>query len=268
MDPRIIRPALREIPFGTVGGEAISLYRALRLLKLCQSNEPRPARSWGFVVVEYVVIEQAAASLGLAPPDEEVDALMREYRTERKLFSAALTEQYLARMAWTVDDLWDAMALVWKERALHRRFAEEPAGQYFVQHSTEFDAAVLSELVVEQEDLAAELLLQIKEEGAEFAELVQRYSVGATRARAGLIGEVRRGALNAATSAAVFGAETGDVVGPFPHQKQYRLLEVHASRRAELTPEVRTEIQKLLWREWLERQVRAAQADLTIMAHL
>jgi parvulin-like peptidyl-prolyl isomerase len=244
MDPRIIRPALREIPFGTVGGQVVSLHRALRLLKLCQSNELRLARAWPAVAIEYIVIEEAAAALSLAPPDEEVDALMKEYRTGRKLFSAALTEQHLARMGWTVDDLW------------------------VVQHSTEFDSAVLSELMVEQEDLAAELLLQIREEGAEFSDLVQRYSIAPSREKGGLIGEVRRNAMNAVTSAAVFAASTGDVVGPFPHQKQARLLEVHASRRAELTPDVRSEIEQMLWRDWLDRQIRAAQPDPTILEHL
>ena len=245
-----------------MSGEAVSLRRALRLLKLDFSDAARPPGEWAERVVESVVLEQVAAGAGLEPVEAEVQPLlMDDFRRERQLHATEDTERYLARRGCTADDFWDAMTLCWKERALRRRYAEEAAEPYFRQHVATYDAALLSELVVEEEDLARELALQVREEGADFGRLARRFSTAESRDRAGFLGEVRRTTLRAAEAAAVFGGAPQAVVGPYPQRRQYRLLQVHEVRRGVLTPAIRAENRGPLWREWVERQVRAAAAE-------
>jgi peptidyl-prolyl cis-trans isomerase C len=259
---------LEELPFGRVSGEAVTLRRALRLLKLDFSDGARPPGEWAERVVEGIVLEQVAAAVGLEPLEADVQQLMDDFRRERQLHATEDTERYLARRGCTADDFWEAMTFCWKERALRRRYAEEPAEPYFRQHVASYDAALLSELVVEDEDLARELALQVREEGADFGRLARRFSTGESRNQAGFLGEVRRDALRAAEAAAVFAAAADGVVGPFPQRRQYRLLQVHEIRRGVLTPAIRAEIADQLWREWMERQVRAAAAELLLPEQL
>jgi parvulin-like peptidyl-prolyl isomerase len=132
----------------------------------------------------------------------------------------------------------------------------------------QYDSAVLSELVVAEEGLAAELALQTREEGADFASLARRHSTAASRADSGFLGELRRGRFSGAESAAVFGAHPDDVVGPFAQGRQFRLLRVHEVRRAKYTDAVRREIEDTLWSEWLLRRIQAARPEITVLAHL
>jgi parvulin-like peptidyl-prolyl isomerase len=259
---------LEQIPFGVVGGELVSLSRALQLLKLDFHETSRPVAAWTMYVVERVVIRQEASELGLEPPDEEVQEQMREFRKARNLYAAADTERFLQRRGCSVDEFYEAMELAWLEGALRVRYADQPAERYFLQHTADYNSAVLSELVVADEEVARELLLQIRDEDEDFASLARRYSTAASRGNAGFIGEVRRGSLSAQESAAVFGAAADEVVGPFPCQRQFRLLRVHEVRRAVFTDAVRGEIVEQLWSEWLFRRVRAAQPEITLLAEL
>src|SRR5207249_3077108 len=93
--------SLEAVPFGTVGGEAISLARALRLLKLDFSEAVRPASDWPTAVVERVVILQAAQELGLEATAEERQRMTDEFRRARKLHSADATKRFLASRGCT-----------------------------------------------------------------------------------------------------------------------------------------------------------------------
>src|SRR5688500_4276702 len=119
--------SLEEIAFGSVGGEEISLADALRILKLDFSPAVRRPQEWAGVVVERIVMEQAAAELDIEPSDDEIQELMRDFRKERSLYSAAETERFLAGHACSLDDYAEAMEMLWMERALRHRYAEEPA---------------------------------------------------------------------------------------------------------------------------------------------
>lgn len=260
--------ALEGIPFGVVGGEEISLARALHLLKIDFTDTARPSREWPRTVVEWVCLEQAAREAGLVPVLEEVQERMRQFRRERGLYAAADTERYLASWGCTVDEFGEAMELFWVRSALRQLHACEPAERHFAQHRTEYDSAVVSEIVVGDEGMARELQLQIREEGADFDRLAARYSLAASRSQGGFVGELKRQAMTAREAAALFAAETDSVVGPFPQQRQYRLLRVHEVRRAELTPEVRAAIEEQLWKEWLDRRIRASAPQILIVTHL
>lgn len=264
-----VSSCLDTVPFGTVGGEVISLAEALRLLKLDFSEAGgHRAADWPAAVVERVVIQQAAQELDLELSDEETQRMTDEFRRARKLHSAAATTRYLETRGCTVDDFAEAMELCWIEERVRRRYAEDGVDRHFSQHTVEYDAAVLSELVVEDEGVALELALQLREEGADFARLVRHYSTGPSRDAAGFIGEVRRSALRAPEAAAIFAAEAEAVVGPFPHGRQFRLLWAHSVRRAVLTDAVRQEIAEQLWREWLGQRIRAAGVEITILGEL
>src|SRR5688572_7052744 len=169
-----VREVLDKIPFGVVDYQEISLARALRVLKLDFASPPAAPRSWPDVVVRRIVVEQEAEALELEPSEEQLQELMRQFRVERELYSAAETEAFLAGAGLTLDDFGEAMEMLWRERALRERHAAAQVERTFLQHVTEYDRALLSELVVENENLARELLLQLRDEEDDFASLARR----------------------------------------------------------------------------------------------
>src|SRR5205823_6041760 len=98
----------------------------------------------------------AAAELGIEAAAADVEGEMADYRRAQNLYAAADTEQFLQARACTVDDFAEGMEQLWIVKQLRRRFAEDPAERYFMQHSTDYDTAVLSELVVDDEGAARE----------------------------------------------------------------------------------------------------------------
>jgi parvulin-like peptidyl-prolyl isomerase len=263
-----VQSALEEIPFGRVGGEPVSLARALRLVKIDLSEEEWPVAEWPSWVVRQIVMAQAAARAGMTPSDEDLTALMMEFRQENNLYAAAEVEEFLAPRGMSADQFFEAFRLLWTERALRKRYSEDVAERHFLQHTPDYDTVVLSEMVVADENVARELALQVREEEAVFEQLVRSYSTAASKENDGYLGPKRRGDITPREAAAAFAARAGDVIGPFPAQREFRLLLVHEVTRAVLTPEIREEIQARLWREWLEQQVEDAHPDITVLKEL
>jgi hypothetical protein len=255
-------------PFCTVAGREVALGEALRYLKLDLLGDPRPPVEWVNVIAEKVAMEQAAEELGLTIEAAQLQAAMNQYRRARSLYSTADTEKHLSQYGCTVDDFADAMERWCIEQTLRQRFSVAPAEQHFRQHVTEYDCAVLSELVVSDENLARELALQIAEEGADFNELVLKFSTAPSRTVLGLLGEVRRDAMRAPEAAAIFSAGSGEVVGPFPLNRSFRLLRVHETRRGQLTDSILAEIAQRLWHDWLARRMKASSPEFTILQYL
>ena len=110
------------------------------------------------------------------------------------------------------------------------RFAERPAA---------YAKARLRQIVVAREDLARELLSQIRDEGSDFGELALRHSIGPSRSEAGRM-EVRlRGQLPAEVAAAVFAARAGEIVGPLATRKASAWCLSRNSSRRNWMPERR-----------------------------
>lgn len=260
--------SLGEISFGEVAGEAISLARALHLLKIDFTEQKRSVPEWPWVVLEWTCLLQAVRELGLEPTEEQVRARMRAFRQEHGLYAASDTERFLSNRGCSVEEFGEAMELLCVREALWERYAREPAERHFAQNRTQYDAVVVSELVVGDEGLCRELMLQIREEGADFDRLASRYSTAPSRLRGGFLGELGRQKLSPREAAALFSAKPDEVVGPFPVQREFRLLRVHEARRAELTDTVRAEIEAQLWAEWLQRRVRASRPQVTILHQL
>jgi parvulin-like peptidyl-prolyl isomerase len=107
-------------------------------------------------------------------------------------------------------------------------------------------------------------------EGADFVDLVRRYSEAGTREADGLIGPLGRGDLNPAIAAAAFGVGIGDVADPIDTGKSLHLIKIverssnhvktlesvheqiqNAVRQSKFSPRYRKYLKKL----WKENQI-------------
>src|SRR5262249_3989339 len=116
-----------------------------------------------------------------------------------------------------------------------------PASQvaaYFAEHRAEFERVELYSIRVATREQAQELYAQITEEGANFHVLAMEHSTDeATRPVGGYVGRLARKDVTAAIEAAVFQAQTGDIVGPLQTEHGYNLFKVSAVHKADLEAE-------------------------------
>lgn len=230
-----------------VNGEAVSLADVLAHAKW------KNQLSFYQGATDAVLIRQAAHARALTVSAEELQQAADSFRRTHHLTDAAAAKAWLAARHLTVCEwqrLLEAEVLTGKLRDAVTANQIEP---YFAEHRLTFDAAILSRLVVPDEEVARELRLQIVEEGAYFYALARRYSMdAATRPAGGYVGAVGRAALIAVAEAAVFSAIAGEVVGPFKLPQGWTLLRVESLHPAALDDTIRAKISNRLFEEWLQ----------------
>lgn len=152
---------------------------------------------------------------------------------------------------------------------MRRKFADQvtrnKVEKYFAENHTRFDRAHLRHIVVDKDGIARELLSQIVEEGADFADLARQHSLDQrTRAIGGDLGIVSRTALPPVVAAAVFTARNGDILGPLKNAGAYLLMKVEDIFLGQLDGPTTATIQQILFREWVAEQVHNGKVEMKL----
>lgn len=243
-----------------VNGVEISLYDVLL-----------PAKGSGNLdflqeAINAAIIRQEAARHAIEVSDEELQSAADEFRAAHDLFDVASTEAWLAARRLSFED-WEAFI---EGNVLRQKLCDaitaDKIEQHFAVNKLSFDAAELSRLVVPDEDIARELRVQIIEEGADFHSLARSYSIdAATRLAGGYAGRVVRAEMEAAVESAVFGAQTGNVVGPFKLEDGWHLIKIESLHRAELDDVLRETIKAEVFAEWFDERLRRARIKIPLL---
>ncbi len=244
---------LANVVAATVNGETISIKQLLHTLKV--------QGKMGFVddALRAVLISQAAKREGVTVSDEELQEAADEYRRWLGLHKASDTQEWFKRNQATVDDLEERIELAICTEKLKQKVTEGRAAKYLADHRSSFDSASLSQIVVRDRGLAEELLKQITEQNANFHDLARQHSIdGRSRSAGGFLGVMKRRDLDPAIQSVVFDAKSGDVVGPVKGKMGYHICKVEDIRQGELTGDVRSEIDDILFGDWLAEEKEKA----------
>jgi putative peptide maturation system protein len=245
-----------------VNGEEISLRELLHGMRV------RHGLQFVEEAVTDAIIRQAAADL---PPvtDEELQQAADAFRRSAGLYEVAATEQWLKQNGLSLED--------WEERLLGQltygkvrdHVASDQVESSFAANRTAFDRATVSQIVVAEEEVAAELVAQINEEGADFAALAREYSTDeATRVRGGYLGPVNRTGLGAEAEALVFGASPGQTVGPVKTEHGWLVLRVEEVTPGQLDDATREQIKDGLFWQWMQQQRQKASVETPVLEEI
>lgn len=251
---------LEKIPALRIDGAEVSLQTVLQTLVVAGKQR------FLETAAEEIVIAQAAKEMGIAISDEQLQVAADSYRRERRLSDAEATHKFLEREGWSVDDFTQHLERGLIRREIVERIATpEKTAAHFSQHRRANDHAKLAHIVVKKETLAQELLAQIEDDGADFAALAGQHSTDArTASVGGELGLTERTALQPAAEQKVFGAQPGDVVGPFVVGNSFQLIRVHELTLGKLDKNVNQAIRFDLFSQWVEKQMQAANVDFTL----
>jgi len=250
------RPGEQSEPFLRVNEEDIYLSDLLRRVKWRQQSLVQAS-------ADAALLRQAAIRRGLDISLSELQQAADDFRRAHNLCEVAATRDWLARNHLSLSE-WE---IILEEGILTNKLRESVTSGnielYFATHKLHFDAATISQIVVNDEDVAKELRAQVIEGAADFYSLARQYSTDSTtRPASGYVGTVKRQELEASVESAIFGAQEGAVVGPVSTSAGWRLIKIEKHHPARLTETVRENIKSLLFVEWLSELRRASQIEV------
>ena len=114
------------------------------------------------------------------------------------------------------------------------------------------DCARISIIVVNDENLAKEIIIQVTEDGEDFHDLARKHSLDeATKYSGGFVGMISRRVFTPEVSTKVFSASTDDLLGPFEKDGLFQLILIEEVIRAKLEGGIKEAITERIFREWL-----------------
>ena len=145
-------------PFLKVNDEDVYLSDLLRRVKWRQQSLVQAS-------ADAALIRQAAIRRGLDISLSELQQAADDFRRSQSLYEVAATRDWLARNHLSLSE-WE---LILEEGALTNKLRESVTSgnveHYFATHKLHFDAATISQIVVNDEDVAKELRAQVIEGG-------------------------------------------------------------------------------------------------------
>ncbi len=252
---------LHSIVAGRVGDHDVTLHDLLYTLKI--SERMRPLE----VALHEAALMRAADRLGVTVSDQELQAHADGVRRSLGLLRSEDTDRWLAARGSSVDD-FEAYALRLATAAkLKEKVTEGRVDAYFSEHRQDFDGAVISRIVVDDGEQAADIAERTRSGAAAFAAVARVESMeGGTRDAGGHAGFVYRGQLPPAVSEAVFAAQAGDIVGPVDVDGLYHVVCVERLQPAEYTQGHHEAAREQLFTAWLRGQAAEVPVEFTLPA--
>jgi parvulin-like peptidyl-prolyl isomerase len=119
----------------------------------------------------------AAREQGLTVSAAELQQAADRFRHRHGLTSAQQTQQWLAGEALTAEDFEAGLERELLVAKLRRHLTQPRVAEHFAAHRDRYTSARLRRILVATEGEARELLAQVRDEGADFAELARQHSL-------------------------------------------------------------------------------------------
>ncbi len=193
--------------------------------------------------------------LNIVVSDEELQRFADSFRAARGLRSARETLQFFEDAGINADDFeWFCEASLLTASLEDHIAGDHEIAEYFIVNRSQLDLARIAVALVQDENVANEIVMQVNEDGKDFHALARQYSVDeATRYAGGYVGLITRNMLPPEVAVRVFNATAGDLLGPFQRGELFQVILVEEVIKAELSAEVKEVIKKRIFDEWISQ---------------
>ncbi|MEH2296941.1 peptidylprolyl isomerase [Nostoc sp.] len=221
-------------------------------------------------IVTRKIIENAANEAGIKVETEELQKAADQMRLMNKLISADDTWVWLEKHSLSIDDYEEIVysTVIYEKLATHL-FADKVEA-YFFENQLDYAGVFMYEVVLDDEDLAIELLYAIREGETSFYDVAHKYIQDTElRRKGGYQGMVRRKDLKPEISAAIFAVKPPQLLKPIITSKGVHLILVEEIIQPELDKKLRYQILLTLFFEWIKQQIKqvkvAKKLDLNLL---
>jgi parvulin-like peptidyl-prolyl isomerase len=256
--PDMIRPAV------THGSDSLSLGEFLAAMK--RSRRLRPVLLDAFV--ENYLVNRARRA-GLSVNDKELQQAADNFRLKNGMASTEQTNQWFNREAITSDDFASGLERDLLVEKLRRAVSDPRVQEVFDANTARFARVKLKRILVATEAEAREIIDAVTNGRATFADMAHQRSLDlVTKAVGGDAGIVRRVDLAGNLGDAVFGAETGKLVGPVQAGQGFLVFEVEQFLPADLDEAIKTGLRKEIFDNWLRNELSRAPIQFPLLEAL
>jgi parvulin-like peptidyl-prolyl isomerase len=126
----------------------------------------------------------------------------------------------------------------------------------FLRIKSDLDQVEYSLIQLHDLSLAQELYFQLRDDGADFAQLARQYSSGSEREMGGRIGPVSLSSLPDEIATLFCSAQVGALYGPVPIADIFWIVRLEQFTSARLTEATRANLIHRMYHQWLQTQVR------------
>jgi parvulin-like peptidyl-prolyl isomerase len=209
------------------------------------------------------VLEVAAQELKLEISEEEIQKGADQFRVANRLETVPATQKWLDDRMLSMEDFEQLITTNLLAPKIAQKMFFDQSAPYFYQHVLDYASAVIYEIVVTDENLAFELFHAIQEGDMTFGEAAKAYGQDLeSQRRGGYVGTVMRQSMSPEVSAAVFAAESSEVLEPIVVGSQVHLILAEEVIKPALTPELQEQIMWQLFQGWLQEQIAVHRSEL------
>ncbi len=197
---------------------------------------------------QHKILLSAAETEGIVISTEELQQSADRLRIEHRLMSAKETLSWLERYYFSIDDFENLAYITLLRSRLSDQLFHDRVVTHFADRQLEYMQSTIYEIIVPDHELAMELFYALQEQEMDFLTAFHQY-VPQPKPRS-----VRRRDLLPELSAIVFAAPSPMLLSPIRTAKGSHLIYVASIVQAELTDEMRSQIQAELFGQWLVEQ--------------
>ncbi len=206
-------------------------------------------------IVERKFIISAAEEVGIEVTKEELQKAADQMRVLSQLKDAQATWAWLEKYALSLDDFEEIVYLNLVAKKLSNHLFADKVEPYFYEHQLDYASAVIYEIILDDEDEAIELYYEIQEGEITFFEAAQQYIEDTElRRKGGYRGQVNRQEMPPEVSAAVFAANSTQLLKPIISSKGMHLIKVEEIIQPELDNKLKNKIMLNLYSEWSKQR--------------
>lgn len=218
----------------------------------------------GDFAIEELLLEEAS-KMDISVSTEDLQRAADRCRLRNGLSSAEETHSWLAQQHLTLDDFEASIERDLRIERFREQVGRDSVADRFEEHKFDYARACLRQIVVAREDLACELLSQLRQEGRDFSELAFQHSMHPSRSDGGRLGVVLRRQLPQLVAGAVFAARAGQVIGPLATPDGFLLLLVEELQPADLDDMTAKFIREELFADWLSARLAEAPVSFPVL---
>lgn len=231
----------------------IALAAGRPLLTVEHTNRLLQRHGLARLLAEAVVHESVAATVPLTA--EEEHPLIRAALEPEGVEGEEALVAWLESRGWSFDDLRACVTLQEKLRRWREwRFSGE-AEIRFLERKSDLDRVTYSLLRVSDADLAQELHFRLRDDGADFAALVEAFSEGSEKATRGLIGPVAVSAGHPELVRRLRVGTPGQIWPPFHLADSWLLIRLEQRLPVQLDPSMVSRMVIELFDLWVKERV-------------
>jgi parvulin-like peptidyl-prolyl isomerase len=246
--------------FLTVDEQPISLRECLKYLQ----TSGKLQGFLGDILRQYVLEQELTNREDLEINPAVVEQAVIDFRIQQQLTDPGVFQEWLNRNGSDYSTFHNQITSNFKSEKLKSVITEPKLQEYFIERKVFLDRVVLSRIIVENQELADELKIQIQE-GTSFEQLAQEHSIADDRVSNGMMGPVSRGTMPDNIRAAIDSSNPGDLVGPIAIENRWALFRVEQVLPATLdNAQLKQVLQNELFERWLAEKIQKMAVKLQV----